>query len=107
MSHDEKLLVVPESHAGLRVDVALQQLLPEFSRSKLQEWIKEKFVLVNESHVSSKHKVYAGDEIKVIVQQNPENNAFLPEAIPLDIIFEDEALLVINKPAGMVDPSRR
>ena len=65
MSHDEKLLVVPESHAGLRLDVALQQLLPEFSRSKLQEWIKEKFVLVNESHVSSKHKVYAGDEIKV------------------------------------------
>ena len=102
MSHDERLLVVPESHAGLRLDVALQQLLPEFSRSKLQEWIKEKFVLVNKSHVSSKHKVYAGDEIKVFIQQNPENNAFLPEAIPLDIIFEDEALLVINKPAGMV-----
>jgi 23S rRNA pseudouridine1911/1915/1917 synthase len=46
--------------------------------------------------------VYAGDEIKVIVQSNPENNAFLPEAIPLNIIFEDETLLVINKPAGMV-----
>ena len=102
MNHDERLLVVGESHAGLRVDVALQQLLPEFSRSKLQEWIKIEFVTVNESHVTSKHKVYAGDEIKVIVQQNPENNAFLPEAIPLDIIFEDETLLVINKPAGMV-----
>jgi 23S rRNA pseudouridine1911/1915/1917 synthase len=84
------------------VDVALQQLLPEFSRSKLQEWIKDEFVLVNQSYVSVKHKVYAGDEIKVIVQSNPENNAFLPEAIPLNIIFEDETLLVINKPAGMV-----
>jgi 23S rRNA pseudouridine1911/1915/1917 synthase len=84
------------------VDVALQQLLPEFSRSKLQEWIKDEFVLVNQSPVSSKHKIYAGDEIKIIIQQNPENNAFLPEAIPLDIIFEDETLLVINKPAGMV-----
>jgi 23S rRNA pseudouridine1911/1915/1917 synthase len=82
--------------------VALQQLLPEFSRSKLQEWIKDEFVLVNQSYVSVKHKVYAGDEIKVIVQSNPENNAFLPEAIPLNIIFEDETLLVINKPAGMV-----
>jgi len=102
MSHDERLLVIPESHAGLRVDVALQQLLPEFSRSKLQEWIKDEFVFVNQSPVSSKHKIYAGDEIKIIIQQNPENNAFLPEAIPLDIIFEDEALLVINKPAGMV-----
>ena len=102
MSHDERLLVIPESHAGLRVDVALQQLLPEFSRSKLQEWIKNEFVFVNQSPVSSKHKVYAGDEIKIIIQQNPENNAFLPEAIPLDIIFEDETLLVINKPAGMV-----
>jgi 23S rRNA pseudouridine1911/1915/1917 synthase len=84
------------------VDVALQQLLPEFSRSKLQEWIKDEFILVNQSYVSVKHKVYAGDEIKVIVQSNPENNAFLPEAIPLNIIFEDETLLVINKPAGMV-----
>ena len=102
MSHDERLLVIPESHAGLRVDVALQQLLPEFSRSKLQEWIKDEFVFVNQSPVSSKHKIYAGDEIKIIIQQNPENNAFLPEAIPLDIIFEDETLLVINKPAGMV-----
>ena len=102
MSDDERLLAIPESHAGLRVDVALQQLLPEFSRSKLQEWIKNEFVFVNQSPVSSKHKVYAGDEIKIIIQQNPENNAFLPEAIPLDIIFEDETLLVINKPAGMV-----
>ncbi len=102
MSDDERLLAIPESHAGLRVDVALQQLLPEFSRSKLQEWIKDEFVFVNQSPVSTKHKVYAGDEIKIIIQQNPENNAFLPEAIPLDIIFEDETLLVINKPAGMV-----
>jgi 23S rRNA pseudouridine1911/1915/1917 synthase len=102
MNHEERLLVIPESHAGLRVDVALQQLLPEFSRSKLQEWIKSEFVFVNQSRVSSKHKVYAGDEIKIIVQQSPEHNAFLPEAIPLDIIFEDETLLVINKPAGMV-----
>jgi len=102
MNHDERLLIVPESQAGLMVDVALQQLLPEFSRSKLQEWIKDEFVLVNQSYVSSKHKVYTGDEIKVIVQLNPENNAFLPEAIPLNIIFEDQTLLVINKPAGMV-----
>jgi 23S rRNA pseudouridine1911/1915/1917 synthase len=102
MNDDERLLIVQDSHAGLRVDVALQQLLPEFSRSKLQEWIKDEFVLVNQSYVSVKHKVYAGDEIKVIVQSNPENNAFLPEAIPLNIIFEDETLLVINKPAGMV-----
>jgi 23S rRNA pseudouridine1911/1915/1917 synthase len=102
MNDDERLLIVPDAHAGLRVDVALQQLLPEFSRSKLQEWIKDEFVLVNQSYVSVKHKVYAGDEIKVIVQSNPENNAFLPEAIPLNIIFEDDTLLVINKPAGMV-----
>jgi len=102
MSHDEKLLVIPESHAGLRVDVALQQLLPEFSRSKLQAWIKHDFVFVNQAPVSSKHKVYAGDEIKIIIQPNPEHHAFLPAAIPLDIIFEDESLLVINKPAGMV-----
>jgi len=102
MSHDERLLVIPESHAGLRVDVALQQLLPEFSRSKLQAWIKNEFIYVNQAPVSSKHKVYAGDEIKIIIQLNPEQHAFLPEAIPLDIIFEDETLLVINKPAGMV-----
>jgi 23S rRNA pseudouridine1911/1915/1917 synthase len=102
MNLDERLLVIADTQSGLRVDVALQQLLPEFSRSKLQEWIKNEFVLVNQSPVSPKHKVYTGDEIKIIIQQNAENNAFLPEAIPLDIIFEDETLLVINKPAGMV-----
>ncbi|MFM7481514.1 MAG: 23S rRNA pseudouridine(1911/1915/1917) synthase RluD, partial [Candidatus Methylopumilus sp.] len=59
-------------------------------------------VFVNQLPVSSKHKVYAGDEIKIIIQHNPEHHAFLPEAISLDIIFEDETLLLINKPAGMV-----
>ena len=64
MNHDERLLIVPESQAGLRVDVALQQLLPEFSRSKLQEWIKDEFVLVNQSYVSSKHKVMQETKLK-------------------------------------------
>ncbi|MSQ81009.1 MAG: 23S rRNA pseudouridine(1911/1915/1917) synthase RluD [Candidatus Methylopumilus sp.] len=102
MNNNERSLIVPETHAGLRVDIALQQLLPEFSRSKLQEWIKQDFVLVNQLPVTVKHKVYAGDEIKVTIQSNLENNAFLPEAIPLNIIFEDNTLLVINKPPGMV-----
>ena len=91
MSHDERLLVIPESHSGLRADVALQQLLPEFSRSKLQAWIKSEFVFVNQSPVSSKHKVYAGDEIKIIIQQNPEKMSKLL----LDYNAEDDKMVVV------------
>ena len=95
-------LTIPHDLGGVRLDVALQRLLPEHSRSRLQAWIKEGLVTVDKSASTSKTKVWGGEQVIVQVQAKPENKAFIPEDIPLDIVFEDDHILVINKPAGMV-----
>jgi 23S rRNA pseudouridine1911/1915/1917 synthase len=95
-------LTIPHDLGGVRLDVALQRLLPEHSRSRLQAWIKESLVTVDGAASTSKTKVWGGEKVTVHVQAKPENKAFTPEDIPLDIVFEDDHILVINKPAGMV-----
>lgn len=95
-------LTIPHDLGGLRLDVALQRMLPEHSRSRLQAWIKEGLVTVNAETSTSKTKVWGGEQVIVQVQVKPESYAFTAEDIPLTIVFEDEHILVINKPAGMV-----
>jgi len=87
---------------GLRLDQALQKMLPEYSRSRLQAWIKEGLVTVNAEVVTAKSKVWGGENIVIQPQQIPGDNAFKAEDIALDIVYEDDYLLVVNKPAGMV-----
>lgn len=95
-------VAIPHDLGGLRLDVALQRLLPEHSRSRLQAWIKEGLVTVDNATSTAKTKVWGGEKVVVHVQAKPENKAFVAEDIPLDIVFEDEHILIINKPAGMV-----
>ncbi len=95
-------LSIPHDLGGVRLDVALQRLLPEHSRSRLQAWIKEGLVTVDQQTSTSKTKVWGGEQVVVQVQPKPESDAFVAEDIPLDIVFEDDHILVINKPAGMV-----
>ncbi|MGH8757455.1 MAG: pseudouridine synthase, partial [Burkholderiales bacterium] len=95
-------LVIPQHCAGLRLDQALQRLLPEFSRSRLQNWIRARQVWQNGLPAVAKHKVRGGEKIRVAAQPATEVLAHLPEKIPLDIVYEDAALLVINKPPGLV-----
>lgn len=95
-------LTIPHDLGGLRLDVALQTLLPEHSRSRLQAWVKEGLVTVDAKTSTSKTKVWGGEQVLVRVQTKPEITAFTAEDIPLNVVFEDEHLLVINKPAGMV-----
>lgn len=87
---------------GLRLDQALQKLLPEYSRSRLQSWIKDGHVKLNGVIVAPKHVVWQGDQVEVATQLAAEEIAFRPEDIALNIVYEDEALLVINKPPGLV-----
>ena len=96
------LFTVPLDFAGMRLDAALAKLLPEYSRSRLSTWIKDGFVWLNDATVSPKHKLIGGEHLRVLVQQSEENQAFLPEKIPLNIVYEDDDVLVINKPAGLV-----
>jgi 23S rRNA pseudouridine1911/1915/1917 synthase len=96
------MLSIPMDMGGRRLDVALQQLLPEHSRSRLQAWIKAGLVTLGGETTTAKTKVWGGEEVLINPPENAQENAFKPENIPLDIVFEDDTILVINKPAGLV-----
>ncbi len=95
-------LRVPEALAGLRLDQALQRLLPEYSRSRLQSWIKEGRVRVEGRDAVAKAAVLGGEEVEVRPVAHPAETSFRAEAIAFDIVYEDDALLVVNKAPGMV-----
>ena len=80
----------------------LAKLLPEYSRSRLQEWIARKLVKVDNALGSAKQKVWGGEAIEVMAQANPSEQPYQAEDIALNIVFEDDSILVINKPAGLV-----
>lgn len=94
--------VVPSDCAGLRLDQALAKLLPEYSRSRLQEWVAQQQVLLEGAPALSKAKVWGGEKLEVLPQMHPAEQPYLAEDIPLDIVYEDDTLLVINKPVGLV-----
>ncbi len=88
---------------GLRLDRALSELVPEFSRSYLQQLIEAGAVTQGESTLRKPaHKVRAGEQGQIELRPTPQSQAFLPEPMALDIVHEDEHLLVLNKPAGLV-----
>ncbi len=95
-------LTVPAGCAGLRLDQAIANLLPEFSRNRISRWIREGRVVVGGQAVQPKTRVYGGESIAVSPSAEPEDLAALPEAMDLDVIYEDAAILVIAKPAGLV-----
>jgi 23S rRNA pseudouridine1911/1915/1917 synthase len=87
--------------AGKRLDHLLHERLPEFSRSRIQQWIVKGRVLVNGLAVRSSYTVRGGESIEVEPAEAPPLHAS-PEAIPLVVLYEDEDLVAIDKPAGMV-----
>lgn len=93
--------VVPDELAGRRLDQVLAELFADFSRSRLQQWVKEGQVSVDGRQMRPRDKLFGGERIELTVQLVPETT-FEAEPIPLDIVYEDASLLVINKPAGLV-----
>jgi 23S rRNA pseudouridine1911/1915/1917 synthase len=94
--------VVPEDCAGLRLDQTLARLMPEYSRSRLQEWILQQRVLLDNAAAIPRQKVWGGEKLAVLPQTQPSDQPYLPEDIALDIVHEDDEILVINKPVGLV-----
>ncbi|WP_370653279.1 RluA family pseudouridine synthase [Lacisediminimonas sp.] len=93
--------LTPES-CGLRLDKALSTLLPQYSRSRLQQWIEQGFATVDGQPARAKTTVF-GDETVILVPQLVESEQpYLPEPMELAIVHEDASVLVINKPAGLV-----
>jgi len=95
-------LTVPPECAGLRLDQALARLLPEHSRNRLQQWVRDGFVQVDGRPAAPKSRVWGGETLAVEIRPAARMYSFEPEAIALRIVYEDESILVIDKPAGLV-----
>lgn len=99
---EEFFLKVSEIDKGLRLDrYIIKNLKLPISRSKIQQLIKSEKIFVNQKPVKAHYKVKEGDLLKINIPEPPKT-LVLPEEIPLDIIFEDSDLLIINKPSGMM-----
>ncbi|MEM9000893.1 MAG: RluA family pseudouridine synthase [Bacteroidota bacterium] len=94
--------VAAKGQEPLRVDKFLMNFIENATRNKIQQAAKQGHIWANGSTVKQNYKVKAGDEVKVMFEHPPYEFLLTPEAIPLDIVFEDDTLLVVNKPAGMV-----
>lgn len=92
---------VLESQAGIRIDKFLSDELPELSRSYIQKLIKDELITVNEKTVKANYKLDTGDLV-VVEQPELKEPDILAEDIPLEILYEDSDLLIVNKPKGMV-----
>ena len=102
MSIKEPIIaVIPDESSGLRLDNALVKLFPDYSRARIQKWIKNGDVLVHGQIMRPKDIVAGGESVLLNVQIMDEVSLD-PEAIALDIVFEDEFLIIINKPAGLI-----
>ncbi len=102
MSELPASLYVPEALSGMRLDAALAELLPDYSRSRLKQWIENGEILVEGQVVKPRFKISSDQQLQLNVEPGDENERCQPEAIELDVVYEDESLIVINKPANFV-----
>ena len=101
MEFREHTLSLPSGSAGLRLDQALARSLRQYSRAQLQTWIEAGAVEVEGRLLRSRDRVLGGERVRIKARL-PAVSRSDPEALPLEVIFQDPALLVINKPAGLV-----
>ncbi len=94
--------IASEGQEPLRVDKFLMNFIENATRNKIQLAIKAGNVLVNDTTVKSNHKVKPNDVVRVVLAHPPHENLLVAENIPLDIVYEDDTVIVLNKPAGMV-----
>jgi 23S rRNA pseudouridine1911/1915/1917 synthase len=92
---------IPVHSAGLRLDQAAVELFSDYSRGRLQQWIKQGELTIDGKRAKPSARVVGGEDLRIEAQLIAEGEVE-PQDIPLDIIFEDEHLLVVNKPVGLV-----
>lgn len=98
---DKIIFQVEKENTGIRIDKYLSDNMEDISRSYLQKLLKDKSITVNNKAIKANYKVQEGDMVSVFVPE-PEEPDILPEEIPLDILYEDDSLMVVNKPKDMV-----
>lgn len=97
----EQNIILTAEQAGKRLDVAINELFDEFSRSQIQKWIKDGSIKVNGASSKPKYMVLGDEDISIDIEVLPTNE-WIAEDIELNIVFEDDDIIVIDKPAGMV-----
>lgn len=95
-------IVADKGQSNLRIDKFLVDRINNTSRTKIQQAAEAGNILVNGREVKANYKVKAGDDVAVVLDYPPREIELVPENIPLDIVYEDDTLVVVNKPAGLV-----
>ncbi len=102
MTNSEQLSqVIPDELSGKRLDQALAAMFPNYSRARLQRWIKDGHVTVDGSRLRPKDQIHGGEQVELSIVLE-EETSWRPQKLPLDIVFEDESVIIINKPSGVV-----
>ena len=102
MPLEELEITVPLALKGKRLDQALGELCPQFSRSRLQSWIKSGYIKVNKKLPKQRDIVQGGEDIIIRVEITQADKKYAKEDIPLDVIYQDQDVIVVNKPPGLV-----
>lgn len=98
---DENLIIITAEESGERIDALLVRALPALSRSQVQKLLEQGMVTLNDRPLKKNHRCTAGESYTVVLPE-PEELSLAPQNIPLDVVYEDEDLIVINKARGMV-----
>ena len=94
-------IIIPTRMKGERLDASLAEMLPDYSRSKITSWIKSGDALINHQTFKPKDKV-SGNEVVFLTLSHKQSNDWVAEKIPLNVIYEDDDIIVINKQFGLV-----
>jgi 23S rRNA pseudouridine1911/1915/1917 synthase len=100
--YEKHSITIDKGQEPLRIDKFLMKRIEGATRNKIQQAIESELVLVNEKPVKNNYKIKGGDKVIVYDSSAPESSEIIPQDIPLNIVFEDDDLFVINKPAGLV-----
>jgi len=100
--YEHHRVIATDGQLPLRVDKFLMNFIENASRNKLQQAAKAGNILVNDVAVKANHKVKPKDVVRIVLAYPPAENLLVAENIPIDIIYEDETIMVVNKPPGMV-----
>ena len=99
---EKHVIIIDKGQEALRIDKFLMQRIEGATRNKIQQAIENEMVLVNDKPIKKNYNTKPGDKIVVYDTNSPESSEILPQNIPLNIVFEDDDLMIINKPVGMV-----
>jgi 23S rRNA pseudouridine1911/1915/1917 synthase len=102
LSHEIVKITIPLEYSSQRLDAVLVKMFPDYSRSRLQQWIKAERVYLDGVVPRARDKVIGGEQLELHIEHEILDKGVIAQDIPLDIIYEDETILVVNKPVGLV-----